>query len=134
MYDHTLVFNHRLHGYANKNIIYDGSTRLGLLNNPVLKAPIKYVKQGYATMDTIHLDSRFSGYKKKYYIYEIDQYMRPTENYYIKAKIHSIPQLLMYRLINDPETMLDLDKEPLAESLQKLNTLDGIIRVTTYHD
>lgn len=31
-------------------------------------------------------------------------------------------------------TMLDLDKEPLAESLQKLNTLDGIIRVTTYHD
>ena len=93
--------------YANKNIIYDGSTRLGLLNNPVLKAPIKYVKQGYATMDTIHLDSRFSGYKKKYYIYEIDQYMRPTENYYIKAKIHSIPQLLMYRLINDPETMLD---------------------------
>ena len=31
-------------------------------------------------------------------------------------------------------TMLDLDKEPLADSLQKLNTLDGIIRVTTYHD
>ena len=31
-------------------------------------------------------------------------------------------------------TMLDLDKEPLAESLQKLKTLDGIIRVTTYHD
>lgn len=31
-------------------------------------------------------------------------------------------------------TMLDLDKEPLAESLEKLKSLDGIIRVTTYHD
>ena len=93
--------------YANKNIIYDGSVRLGLLNNPILKAPVKYVKQGYATMDTIHLDSRFSSYKKKYYIYEIDQYMKPNEGYYIKTKVHSIPQLLMYRLINDPETMLD---------------------------
>lgn len=31
-------------------------------------------------------------------------------------------------------TMFDLDKEPLAESLQKLKTLDGIVRVTTYHD
>lgn len=93
--------------YANKNIIYDGSVRLGLLNNPLLKAPIKYVKQGYATMDTIHLDSRFSSYKKKYYIYEVDKYMKPSENYYIKSKIHSIPQLLMYRLINDPETLLD---------------------------
>lgn len=31
-------------------------------------------------------------------------------------------------------TMLDLDKAPMDASIEKLKTLDGILRVTTYHD
>ena len=93
--------------YANKNLIYDASVRLGLLNHPMLKAPIKYLKQAYVSFDTIHLDARFSSWKKKYYVFEIDSYMKPSENYYLKTNIHSIPQVFMFRLMKDPETFLD---------------------------
>lgn len=93
--------------YNGKNIIYDASSRLSLLDNPMINSPIKYIKQGYALMDAINSDTRFSNYKKKYYIVEIDSHMKPDNNYYLRQNISSIPQVLMYRLINDPETLFE---------------------------
>lgn len=92
--------------YANKNIIFDSTSRIGTILGLKYASINTFLKQMYALMDTMHRDSRFKDYNK-YYVFLIDDEKRIDVKYLNKPNIDTFNQAFIYRLMNEPETLID---------------------------
>ncbi len=93
--------------YQDRNIIYDASPRIDLLQRDNFNSIGMYFKQCYNTFDGILHDARFTNYKKKYFIINIDDSIKIDVKYLMKINVRTPVQVFFYRLFNDIETMRD---------------------------
>jgi len=93
--------------YHERNIIYDASTRLQLLERSNFVSIQMYIRQCYAIFDSILQDARFSSYTKKYFVVNIDESIKVDIKYIMKPQLQSLEQVFFYRLFNDSQSLSD---------------------------
>jgi hypothetical protein len=91
--------------YQDKNIIYDISPKLSVLNRDNFASIGMYLKQCYNMFDSLLNDARFTNYAKHYFIINIDEAIKVDVRYLMKMNIHTPEQAFFYRLFNEIDTM-----------------------------
>jgi hypothetical protein len=93
--------------YQDKNIIFDASPYINILDRNNFTSIGTYLRQCYTIFDLLLCDIRFFNYKKKYFIINIDDSIKIDIKYLTKMNIKTPNQAFFYRLFNDINTMVD---------------------------
>ena len=93
--------------YQNKNLIYDTSIKLSMIDYVPVDNRMRYIKQVSMIIDSLITDPRFANWSNKYIIMQIDSSARPIESYYMRQNIASLNQVMLHRLFYMPETLTE---------------------------